>query len=93
MSKRSASRYWKFQSKFVWLPAAIEATRCDWGVALRVHPSRQPNDKQARPAEILLDPHEAIGFAAWLHEQAEHVVSKKAKASARSEARRAAKPR
>lgn len=88
MSRKNSppSRYWKFQTKLVWHPAAIEAMRGDDCVAVRVYPSRRAADKPPPPAGIILSPQEAIGFAAWLHEQAEHVVAKQARAAARKKA-------
>lgn len=86
---RSSSHYWKFQTRFVRLPAAIEAFRGTETVGICIHPERKPTDKPPAPGSIYLDPHEAIGFAAWLHEQAEHIIAKQSRAAARRAARAA----
>lgn len=88
--KRS-SHYFKPQSKWTRIPAAIEAHRCSETVAVRLHPSRGVTDPYEEPACIWMTPHEAQGFAAWLSQQADTLLAKQAKAAARKAARLAAK--
>lgn len=85
------SRYMKMQTKWARIPAMIEAHRGDELVAVRVHPERAVGAPPCEPAMIFLTPNEAQGFAAWLSEQAEHVLAKQARAAARKAARLAAK--
>ncbi len=83
--------FFKAQSKWVRLPAAIEACRCSETIAVRLYPSRLMADARVEPASIYMTPHEAQGFAAWLSQQADTLLSKQAKAAARKAARQAAK--
>lgn len=85
----SSGRYWKFQSRYVMLPAAIEGFRGTDDVGVCIHPTRSPRQPPPAPAHIHLDPHEAIGFASWLNEQAEHILARHAKAAARKAAKAA----
>ena len=89
--KRTSKHYFKPQSKWVRIPAAIEAHRCSETVAVRLHPARNVTDDYADPACIWLTPHEAQGFAAWLSQQADTLLARQAKAAARKAARQAAK--
>lgn len=89
--KRNSKHYFKPQSKWVRIPAAIEAHRCAETVAVRVHPSRSVTEQYSEPASIYLTPHEAQGFAAWLSQQADTLLDRHAKAAARKAARQAAK--
>jgi hypothetical protein len=83
--------YFKQQSKWTRIPAAIEAHRCSETIAVRLHPSRPMADAYVEPASIYMTPHEAQGFAAWLSQQADMLLAKQAKAAARKAARQAAK--
>lgn len=91
--KRTSNHYFKTQSRWTRLPAAIEAHRCSETVAVRLHAARGIDDPYADPASIWLTPHEAQGFAAWLSQQADTLLAKQAKAAARKAARQAAKER
>ncbi len=88
---RKARHYARFQSQWVRLPAMIEAHRGDSTVAVRIHAERAATDRHGESASIFLTPQEAIGFAAWLHEQAEQIVKKQVRAAARKAARAAAR--
>jgi|LakMenEpi03Aug12_release.lakeMendotaPanAssembly.Ray.scaffolds.fasta_scaffold00746_62 hypothetical protein len=88
--KRS-NHYFKPQTKWTRIPAAIEAHRCSETVAVRLHPARNVTDDYAEPACIWLDANEAQAFAAWLSQQADALAAKQAKAAARKAARQAAK--
>lgn len=90
MSKRT-THYFKPQTKWVRIPAAIEAHRGDETVAVRIHHERAADGYYPPPAAIWLTPHEAQGFAAWLSQQADHILAKQARAAARKAARQAAK--
>jgi hypothetical protein len=89
--KRTSKHYFKPQSKWVRVPAAIEAHRCAETVAVRLHPSRHMTDAYIEPASIYMTPHEAQGFAAWLSQQADTLLARQTKAAARKAARQAAK--
>lgn len=89
--KRSSSHYWKVQTLWTFIPAMLDAKRGESSVMVRIYPTRRPSDPPCDPALVALTPNEAIGFAAWLHEQAEHIIAKQAKAAARKAARLAAK--
>lgn len=89
--KRRAPYFWKSQTQWVRLPAVIEAHKGDTTVAVRIHPEHRPQDGSVEPASIFLTPNEAQAFAAWLSEQAEHLLAKQARAVARKAARAAAK--
>ena len=88
--KRTSKHFFKPQSKWVRIPAAIEAHRCSETVAVRIHPSRSVTEQYSEPASIFT-PHEAQGFAAWLSQQADTLLERHAKAAARKAARQAAK--
>ena len=89
--KRTRPTYMKWQTKWARVPAMIEAHRGDNVVAVRIHPERPVGSECCDAATIYLDAHEAQGFAAWLSEQADHILAKAAKAEARRAARDAAK--
>jgi hypothetical protein len=89
--RRTSKHFFKAQSKWVRIPAAIEAHRCGETVAVRVHASRPMADAYVEPASIYMTPHEAQGFASWLSQQADTLLAKQAKAAARKAARQAAK--
>lgn len=88
---RNNSHYARFQSKWVRLPAMIEANRGDSTIVVRIHAERAVTDREGESASIFLTPQEAIGFAAWLHGQAERLVARQAKAAARRAAKLAAR--
>lgn len=90
---RKANHYFKAQSKWTRIPAAIESHRCSETVAVRLHAAHYVTEPYVEPATIYLTPHEAQGFAAWLSQQADHLIAKQAKAAARKAARQAAKER
>jgi hypothetical protein len=85
--KRTSKHFFKEQSKWTRIPAAIEAHRCSETVAVRVHPSRWVADAYVEPASIYMTPHEAQGFAAWLSQQADTLLARQAKAAARKAAK------
>ena len=89
--RRTSKHFFKPQSKWIRIPAAIEAHRCSETVAVRIHPSRSVTEQYSEPASIYMTPHEAQGFAAWLSQQADALLAKQAKAAARKAARKAAK--
>lgn len=88
---RTDRHYFKVQSKFVRRPARIRATRCDEVIGVGVYPEYAASEPMPDEATIFLTPHEAQGFAAWLSQQAEHLLAKQARAAARKAARRAAR--
>ena len=87
MRRRS---FWKIQTQWTRYPAAIESRCGDELVAIRIHPEHRPCERK-EPASIFLTPQEAMSFAAYLSEQAEHLTAKAARAAARKSARLAAK--
>ena len=89
--KRTSKHFFKPQSKWVRIPAAIESHRCAETVAVRLHAGRGIDDPYVDPASIYMTPHEAQGFAAWLSQQADTLLAKQVKAAARKAARQAAK--
>jgi hypothetical protein len=89
--KRTEKHYFKAQSTFTRIPAAIQASRCSDVVGVRLHPGHAATEMQPPPACIWLTPHEAQGFAAWLSQQADALLAKQAKAAARKAARKAAR--
>lgn len=88
---RSKAHYYKWQTRWVRTPAMISGHRGESTVAVRIDPSRDASERPKPPATIILDPHEAQAFAAWLSEQAEHLLAKQARAAARKAERTAAK--
>ena len=89
--KRTSRDFFKPQSKWTRIPAAIEAHRCSETVAVMIHPSRPVTEQYSAPASIYMTPHEAQGFAAWLSQQADTLLARQAKAATRKAARQAAK--
>lgn len=89
--KRTSKHFFKAQTKWVHVPAAIEAHRFSETIAVRLHASRRMSDAYVDPASIYMTPHEAQGFAAWLSQQADTLLARQAKAAARKAARQAAK--
>lgn len=83
--------YAKFQTKWIRHPAMIESHRGTDTIGIRLHGERMAGEPWSEPAMIFLDPHEAQGFAAWLSEQAEHLLAKQRRAAERKAARLAAK--
>ena len=79
----------KMQSKWSRWPALIQSHRCgDSGVVIEITASWPVGTRKPRTSDIVLTPHEAQAFAAWLSEQAEHLVALAARKEARAEARR-----
>lgn len=79
-------RFWKRQTMWTRLPATIDSCRCDHGIGIAVTPEHCPGEDPPSAA-IFLTPHEALGFASWLAEQAEHLIAKENRAAARRAAR------
>jgi hypothetical protein len=88
---RSKGDYYKCQTKWVRHPAMIESHRHTDCIGVGIWPDHPPGQRPDRPTLIFLTPHEAQGFAAWLSQQAEHLLAKQAKAAARRAAKIAAK--
>lgn len=83
--------YFKSQTRWTRVPAAIEAHRCDTVVGVAIHPERAVTDPPQEPARIFMTPHEAQAFASWLSQQADQLLAKQQRAAARRAARLAAK--
>lgn len=90
MSRKKSRYIYKIQTLWTRFPAAIQANTGDRSIAIRIHPEHRPQER-SDPATIFMTPHEAQAFAAWLSEQAEHLLAKEARAAARKAARAAAK--
>lgn len=88
--KAPKSRFVKMQTKWVRMPAMIDAERFEETVCVQVFGSRHPNSAVSM-AHIYLTPHEAHAFASWLCEQADHLIAKQVRAEARKKARAEAK--
>lgn len=88
--KPPKSKFFKMQTKWVQMPAMIDATRHEETVCVQVFSSRQPN-RTGQSAHIYLTPHETHAFASWLCEQADHLLAKQARAADRAKARAAAR--
>lgn len=79
----------KIQSKWARWPAMIEAHRCgDQAVVIEVTSSWPAGNKKPPASEVVMTAHEAQAFAAWLSEQAEHLISLASRKEARNAARR-----
>jgi len=79
----------KIQSKWARWPAMIEAHRCgDQAVVIEITSSWPASQEKPPASEIVMTAHEAQAFAAWLSEQAEHLISLAARKEARDAARR-----
>lgn len=89
--KSKRSFYGKTQTVWVTYPAFLQSSRCDTTVAIGIYPEHCANERPVEAAKIFLTPHEAKGFAAWLSEQADHILAKQARNAARRAARLAAK--
>lgn len=87
----SSRHYFKTQSLWTRIPAAIESHRCDSTIGVAIHPEKKLTDMSKEPARIFLTAHEAHAFAAWLSQQADMLIAAEAKAIARKAARLAAK--
>jgi hypothetical protein len=83
--------YFKSQTAWIRRPARIRATRCDEVIGVGIIAEHSATVPPREEASIFLTPHEAQAFAAWLSQQAEHLLAKQARAAARKAARRAAK--
>lgn len=79
--------YSKIQTKWTRYPAMLRSHRGDTTIAVAIHPEHRACDPPVEAATIYLTPHEAQGFAAWLSQQAEHVLAKSARSAARKAAR------
>lgn len=88
---RPRAYYYKSQTRWVRVPAMVSGHRGESTVALRIDPSRDASERPKPPATIIFEPHEAQAFAAWLSEQADHLLAKQARSAARKAARAAAK--
>jgi hypothetical protein len=70
----------------------IEAHRCGTdGVVIEVTPSWSASDEKPPASGIVLTAHEAQAFAAWLSEQAEHLLAVSGRKQVAAEARRVKK--
>jgi hypothetical protein len=79
----------KFQTKWARWPGLIEAHRCGGdAVVIEVTPSWRADQRKPPASEIVMSAHEAQAFAAWLSEQAEHLISLEARKEARAAASR-----
>lgn len=87
----SGRGYWKQQTKWARIPAAIDAYTVRDTLAIRVHHDRASGAPPTPPAIIFLDAREAQGFASWLSREADRLMARQAKAEARRLARAAAK--
>lgn len=90
-SKRRAPRgaFFKIQTKWSRWPALIEAHRCGDDCVFIEVTSAWPASSEKPPAsEIAMTAHEAQAFAAWLSEQAEHLLANASRKAARDAARR-----
>jgi hypothetical protein len=75
--------YYRSQTKWVRRPATIESHRHTDTIGIGIWPEHPAGQCPDEPALIFMTPHEAQGFAAWLSQQAEHLLAKQAKAAAR----------
>jgi len=89
---KSKGEYYKFQTQWVRRPALLESRRHSDCIGLGIWPEHPPARPPEHPTVIFLTPHEAQGFAAWLSQQAEHLLAKQAKAAARRAAKREPQP-
>ena len=89
---RSKPDYYKSQTRWVRRPAMIESHRHSDTIGIGIWPEHPPGQCPERPALIFMTPHEAQGFAAWLSQQAEHLLAKQARAAARRAAKREPQP-
>lgn len=83
--------YVKSQTAWIRRPARIRATRCDEVIGVGIVAEYSATALPREEASIFLTPHEAQAFAAWLSQQAEHLLAKQARVAERNAARRAAK--
>jgi hypothetical protein len=80
---RPKTCYYKSQTKWVRRPSRIESHRHPDCIGIGIWPEHPAGQCPDEPALIFMTPHEAQGFAAWLSQQAEHLLAKQAKAAAR----------
>lgn len=81
--------FYKIQSKWARWPAIVAAHRCgDQAIVIEVTSSWSASKGRPPASEIVMTAHEAQAFAAWLSEQAEHLISLAARKEARDAARR-----
>lgn len=90
---RKRSQYTKYQTKWSRLPAVLSSARGDDTVMIQVRGEWRSDGPAPSVAMIALTAQEAQGFAAWLSEQAEHLLAKQARAVARKLARLESKNR
>ena len=88
--KAPKSAFFKFESYGRLWPAIITADRRAAAVRVMIQAARRMGSVGSH-ADIHLTPHEAQAFAAWLSDQAEHLLAKQARAAERAEARAAAR--
>lgn len=84
------NRFYKRQTKWTWVPAAINVMASSSEVCIQIHagfsadPDHPCEDcKEPRMADIVLTEQEAMALASWLHTQAERIIDRKRKAAAR----------
>jgi hypothetical protein len=78
--------FYKTQTRWSRWPAVMVANRCGDGCIFIEITSSWPCGSQKPPAsEIAVSAHEAQAFAAWLSEQAEHLLAKASRKAKRTE--------
>jgi hypothetical protein len=84
----------KVQTKWSRWPAVIVANRyLDGCIFIEITSSWPAGSEKPPASEIVMSAHEAQAFAAWLSEQAEHLLAKASRKATRSEAARLKKER